>query len=192
MKSSKLMTLLERFPGIVVVDEAYIDFCSVPSLLPLLSSNPRLLVLQTFSKARGLAALRLGMAFGSPYVISLMSRVKYPYNINKATQDMALEALSQPISDQVAEIKAERERLIRELPAFRCVQKVFPSEANFLLVRFDDADRMYAHLLADGIIVRNRSRVVLCAGCLRITVGLKSENDKLLKSVADYEKGNIR
>ena len=190
--NEEVFTVLERFKGIVIVDEAYIDFCSVPSLLGSIGKYPNLVVFQTFSKARGLAALRLGLAFSNPYIISLMMMVKYPYNINASTQKLALAALEAPIDAQVAEIVAQRARLAAALPDFACVRKVYPSEANFILVKVDDADALYGHLIADGIIVRNRNRVVGCAGCLRITVGLPEENDKLLKSLADYEKGDIR
>ncbi len=180
--------ILGRFHGIVVVDEAYIDFCSVPSLLPALERFPNLIVLQTFSKARGMAALRLGMAFSQPYIIRLMSMVKYPYNINGSTQRLALEALGKPIDREVAEIVAQRIRLAHKFLRFTCIRRTFPSEANFLLVKVDDADALYAHLIADGIIVRNRTKVPGCKDCLRITVGLPEENDRLLESLERYEK----
>ena len=180
--------ILERFHGIVVVDEAYIDFCSVPSLLPAIWRFANLIVLQTFSKARGMAALRLGMAFSQPYIIRLMSMVKYPYNINESTQRLAMEALEKPIDREVAEIVAQRIRLVHKFLKFTCIRRIFPSEANFLLVKVDDADALYAHLIDDGIIVRNRTKVPGCKDCLRITVGLPEENDKLLKSLERYEK----
>ena len=180
--------ILDRFHGIVVVDEAYIDFCSVPSLLPAIWRFPNLIVLQTFSKARGMAALRLGMAFSQPYIIRLMSMVKYPYNINESTQRLALEALEKPIDREVAEIVAQRIRLVHKFLRFTCIRRIFPSEANFLLVKVDDADALYSHLISDGIIVRNRTKVPGCKDCLRITVGLPEENDKLLRSLERYEK----
>lgn len=190
--NEEVFGVLESFGGIVVVDEAYIDFCSVPSLLGSLDRYPNLVVFQTFSKARGLAALRLGLAFSNEYIIRLMSMVKYPYNINSSTQKLALAALEAPIDGQVAEIVAQRARVAAALPGFSFVRKVYPSQANFILVKVDDANGLYDHLIADGIIVRNRSKIVGCAGCLRITIGLPEENDKLLKSLSDYEKGNIR
>lgn len=190
--NEEVFGVLESFGGIVVVDEAYIDFCSVPSLLGSLDRYPNLVVFQTFSKARGLAALRLGLAFSNEYIIRLMSMVKYPYNINSSTQKLALAALEAPIDGQVAEIVAQRARLAAALPGFSFVRKVYPSQANFILVKVADANGLYDHLIADGIIVRNRSKIVGCAGCLRITIGLPEENDKLLKSLSDYEKGNIR
>ena len=131
------------------------------------------------------------MAFASPYIIRLMSMVKYPYNINQSTQELVSRALQTPIAEHVAETVAQRARVAAALPAFRCVKRVYPSDANFLLVQVDDADTLYTHLLTDGIIVRNRSRVTGCAGCLRITIGLPSENDKLLQSLEAYEKGDI-
>ena len=189
---TQIFDILDRFEGVVVVDEAYADFSSEPSLLDSLDEWPGLIVLQTFSKARGLAALRLGLAFGNPATMKYFSMVKYPYNINEATQKLALESLEGSISAQVEEIKAQRERLARALPSFSFVEKVFPSEANFLLVKVDDADAMYDFLISRGIIVRNRTRVPLCEGCLRITVGTPSENDKLLKAFTEYEESYIR
>ncbi|MBO4263621.1 MAG: histidinol-phosphate transaminase [Bacteroidales bacterium] len=183
-----IRALLAHFGGILVVDEAYADFSEAGSLLAELPQWPRLVILQTCSKARGLAALRLGMAFADPLIIQLMSQVKYPYNINEATQRLAMEALSQPMDAQVREIVAERGRVARMLASFPFVRKVYPSDANFLLVRVDDADALYEHLIADGIIVRNRNRVPLCRGCLRITIGLQAENDKLLTSLQAYAK----
>ncbi len=185
--NEEVFRILSAFRGMVVVDEAYIDFCSVPSLLGSLGDYPNLVVFQTFSKARGLAGLRLGLAFSNPSVIRLMMMVKYPYNINASTQKLALDALDSPVEGQVAEIVAQRGRVAEELPKYPFVRKVYPSEANFILVKVDDADRLYGHLISDGIIVRNRNRVTGCAGCLRITIGLPEENDKLLKSLSDYE-----
>ncbi len=188
---AELVDLIRRFPGIVVLDEAYADFSAKGSLRSRLPELPNLVIFQTLSKAYGLAGLRLGMAFASPYIIRLMSMVKYPYNINQSTQELVSRALQTPIADRVAETVAQRARVATALPAFRCVKRVYPSDANFLLVQVDDADTLYAHLLADGIIVRNRSRVTGCAGCLRITIGLPTENDKLLESLEAYEKGDI-
>ena len=189
--TAELESLIRRFPGIVVLDEAYADFSAKGSLRGLLPEFPNLVIFQTLSKAYGLAGLRLGMAFASPYIIRLMSMVKYPYNINQSTQQLVSEALDRPIDAQVAEIIAQRARVAAALPAFAFVHRVYPSDANFLLVQVDDADALYAHLIADGIIVRNRNRVTGCAGCLRITIGLTSENDRLLQSLQAYEKGDI-
>ena len=189
--AAELEALIRRFPGIVVLDEAYADFSAEGSLRGRLAEFPNLVIFQTLSKAYGLAGLRLGMAFASPYIIRLMSMVKYPYNISQSTQELAARALSEPVDGKIAEIVAQRRRIAAALPAFRCVRRVYPSDANFLLVQVDDADALYAHLITDGIIVRNRSRVPQCEGCLRITIGLPSENDKLLQSMSAYEKGDI-
>ena len=189
--TAELETLIRNFPGIVVLDEAYADFSAKGSLRSRLPEFPNLVIFQTLSKAYGLAGLRLGMAFASAYIIRLMSMVKYPYNINQSTQQLVSAALDKSIDGQVAEIVSQRARVAAALPAFAFVRRVYPSDANFLLVQVDDADALYAHLIADGIIVRNRNRVTGCAGCLRITIGLTSENDKLLQSLQAYEKGDI-
>lgn len=184
--------ILMRFNGMVIVDEAYIDFCSVPSLTAKIDSYPNLIILQTMSKARGLAALRLGMAFTQPYTATLMSMVKYPYNINASTQSIALDMLSRDISGEVREIVSERKRVASELTKFSCVKKIYPSEANFILAEVDDADRLYGHFIADGIIVRNRTNAPMCRNCLRVTIGLREENDSMLKSLSRYEESYIR
>ena len=188
----QLLALVDAFPGVVVLDEAYADFSAQGSLRAEVLRRPNLVVLQTFSKAFGLAGLRLGMAFADERVIDWMNRVKYPYNISQAAQELALKALEASREAEVAEIVAQRQRLAEALPGFPCIHKVWPSDANFLLVRTDDADALYAHLLQDGIIVRNRSRVPGCAGCLRLTVGTPQENDRLLQSLAKYEKSHLR
>mgnify|MGYP003318968058 CR=1 FL=1 len=190
--NSTIYEVLDRFKGMVIVDEAYIDFCSEPSLLKDIERYPNLIILQTFSKARGLAALRLGLAFSNEYVISLMSMVKYPYNINESTQRLALEALEKPITDQVSEIIAQRARVAEALAGFSCVKEVYPSEANFVLAKVDDANALYDHLISRQIIVRNRTKMDLCKNCLRITVGLPEENDRMLKAIQEYEESNIR
>lgn len=184
--NEEICGIVEKFKGIVVVDEAYIDFCSEPSLLARLDRYCNLVVLQTCSKARGLAALRLGMAFSNEYIIKLMSMVKYPYNINEATQQLALEALGKPIDAQIEEIISEREKLAEDMKAYRCVRKVYPSQANFILVKVDDADAIYDHLLSYGIIVRNRTKMPGCRNCLRITVGTPNENDRVRKAMEEY------
>lgn len=186
-----IVRLLDEFNGIVVVDEAYIDFCSTPGVLPLIADYPNLLVLQTFSKAWGLAALRLGLAFAQPRTIEIMSMVKYPYNINAATQKLAMEALWLPIDDKVKQIVEQRGILSARLANLRCVKQVFPSEANFILVRMDDADAAYDFLIQEGIIVRNRNRVTLCEGCLRMTIGTPDENQKLIETLTRYEESNL-
>ena len=188
----ELLALVDSFPGIVVVDEAYADFSTKGSLRTKVLEKDNLVVLQTLSKAWGLAGLRLGLAFASEYIIRLMSMVKYPYNINQATQEAVLKALQTPIDSNVAQIVEQRAAVAQRIAGFACVKEVYPSDANFLLVKVDDADAVYAHLIADGIIVRNRNKVAGCAGCVRITIGLPEENEKMISSLEDYEKGNIR
>lgn len=174
--------ILERFGGVVVLDEAYIDFSVRPSLTSLVKRYPNLIVLQTLSKAWGMAGLRIGLAVADPAVISLMSKVKYPYNINVLAQKMALMKLDEAAKDKaVAEIVGQRFRLEKELANCPEVRGIYSSDANFLLVRFDNPDEVYERLLAGEIIVRNRSKVPGCDGCLRITVGTPAENDRLLR-----------
>ena len=185
--NSQVLDLAARFPGIVVLDEAYIDFCHIPSLRTRVCEVPNLIILQTLSKAWGMAGLRVGLAFANPRTIQLMSMIKYPYNINVLAQKAALEQLRAPIAARVAEIKAQRAVVAATLATCPFVEKVYPSDANFLLVKVKEADALYAHLLRDGIIVRNRSRVRGCEGCLRITIGTPSENKKLLKAIETYE-----
>ena len=180
-----LLELVEAFEGIVVVDEAYIDFSSVPSLAAEVRRYPNLIVLQTMSKARGMAGLRLGLALADAPIVRLMSMVKYPYNINEASQRLVADLLRQPIDDQVACIVQQRGVVAERLRALPVVERVYPSDANFLLVKVRDADAAYEHLVQRGIIVRNRNRVLQCAGCLRITIGLPQENEKMLQSLAE-------
>ena len=188
----EILDLVQRFPGVVVLDEAYADFSPKGSLREKVLEYPNLVVLQTFSKAYGMAGLRLGMAFADAYVIDLMNRVKYPYNISQATQEIVLKALEQSRDREIAELVAQRDRLTAALPQRSCILRLWPSDANFLLVQVADADGLYAHLLQDGIIVRNRSRVPGCAGCLRLTIGTPEENDRLLQSLDRYEKSHLR
>lgn len=190
--NAQIVDLLERFKGMVIVDEAYIDFCSEPSLVAKIGEYANLIVLQTLSKAWGMAGLRVGLAFADEYVIRLMSMVKYPYNINQLAQEAALKALQVDNSSRVAEIVAQRAVVADAVASLSFVEKVYPSEANFILAKVDDADRVYNHLLATGIIVRNRNRVKGCMGCVRITIGLPEENVKLLESLKLYEEGDIR
>ena len=153
-------------------------------MISLLDDYPNLVVLQTLSKAWGMAGLRIGLAIARPEIVSLMSKVKYPYNLNILSQEMALSKLDEArLSRRVSEIIAQRIRLARELPNCPSVKRIYPSEANFLLVRFDEPDAMYQRLLDAGVIVRNRSRVPGCEGCLRITVGTPAENDRLLEAL---------
>ena len=179
--------LLRGFEGLVVVDEAYIDFSSQPSFLVELSQYPNLIVLQTFSKAWGAAAIRLGMAFAAPAIIEVLNKIKYPYNINLLVQNKALELMENEaeMRQEVKAILAERMRMAKLLSEAPFGFEVFPSDANFLLVRVGDADRLYKALVDRGIIVRNRNRVLKCQGCLRITIGLPAENDLLLRALSE-------
>ncbi len=182
--------LLNNFNGLVVVDEAYINFSRQRSLLKELKEYPNLVIMQTFSKAWGLAALRLGMAFASKEIVDLLNRIKPPYNINQATQDFALEALQelQQVNDMITEIVAMRNELIRVFEKLPLVQKVYPSDANFLLVKVRDAAAVYDYLLTKEIVVRDRSRVQLCEDCLRITIGTEKENTLLIDALIEYMK----
>ena len=179
--------LLRGFEGLVVVDEAYIDFSAQPSFLAELSQYPNLIVLQTFSKAWGAAAIRLGMAFAAPAIIEVLNKIKYPYNINLLVQNKALELMENEaeMRQEVKAILAERVRMAKLLSEAPFGFEVFPSDANFLLVRVGDADRLYKALVDRGIIVRNRNRVLKCQGCLRITIGLPAANDLLLHALSE-------
>ena len=181
--------LAEAFDGILVVDEAYIDFSERGSMLDVLDSYPNVIVLQTFSKAWGMASLRLGMAFACPEIAAVFSKVKYPYNVNGPTQKAVIEhILHDDIHPQVEEIKQERDRIAKSMAMLPIVKNVFPSDANFLLVRFDAPDEVYDYLVENGAIVRNRSRLVACEGCLRITIGTPEENRHLLSLLTDFKK----
>ena len=177
---AQILSLADRFDGMLVVDEAYIDFSSQPSLAGFLKDFPNLIMLQTLSKAYGLAALRLGLAFADERTMSMFANVKYPYNISLAGMEKAMGLLRRDVAAEVSIIKAERKRMAEALAALPRVRKVWPSDANFLLVQVDDARGLYDELLDAQVIVRDRSRVLGCDGCLRITVGTKEENDKVL------------
>lgn len=188
LKIEEIEQLLHDFDGIVVVDEAYSDFSSAPVFRTRLDQYPNIIVLNTMSKAWGCAAIRLGMAFASEDIIMLLNKVKYPYNINRLTQLQALDALRsrEDVEKWVGLLLQERGRLInafRELPLCECI---YPSDANFFLAKVSDAQAIYDYLVERGIIVRNRTRVQLCANCLRVTVGTKSENAELLSALRQY------
>lgn len=177
-----LERLANNFNGILVVDEAYADFSEKGSMLSVLDKHPNLVVLQTLSKAWGMAGLRLGLAFAAEPIAQLFARVKYPYNVNGPTQQEVMRRLeTEPHDAHVAEVVAQRKMLVEALSGLTCVVKVFESDANFLLVKVTDADKIYDQLVAEGIIVRNRNKVVGCEGCLRLTVGTPHENQRLLK-----------
>ncbi len=190
IRRQDIEAILNNFQGLVVVDEAYINFSAVKSFTQELAEYPNLVVLQTLSKAWGLAALRLGMAFASKEIIAVYNKIKPPYNINQATQDIVLEALDHvdQVNDWIKETVAEREKLVRELLELDYVQHITPSDANFILVKMEQPREVYDYLVQYGIIVRDRSKVELCEGCLRITVGTPAENQILLEKLNQINK----
>lgn len=187
MQVEEVEKLLRHFDGIVVVDEAYSDFSTVPVFRRRLSEFPNLIVLNTMSKAWGCAAIRLGMAFASKDIIGLFNKVKYPYNVNQLTQQHALEALSDRLQVEkwVKLLLQERKTMMASFTELRVCEKVYPSDANFFLAKMTDANGIYKYLVEKGIIVRNRSKVRLCGNCLRITIGTKLENDELLGALRE-------
>lgn len=181
--------VLTKFEGIVVVDEAYSDFSTNQPFRSLLDNYPNLIVLNTFSKAWASAAIRLGMAFANEDIIALFNKVKYPYNVNLLTQEKACALLSDlaTIDNWLAQIRREKANVLPALAELPIVLKVFPTDANFVLVRVTDADSIYRYLIEKGIVVRNRSRVQLCKDCLRITIGTRQENNELLGALRFYK-----
>lgn len=181
--------VLTSFSGIVVIDEAYSDFSVQQPFRDILDSYPNLIVLNTFSKAWASAAIRLGMAFASEEIIALFNKVKYPYNVNLLTQEKALAVLEDFVNVEswLTQIKREREHVLPALQELPIVLKVFPTDANFVLVRVTDANRIYRYLIEQGIVVRNRHRVQLCQDCLRITIGTRQENNELLGALRFYK-----
>jgi histidinol-phosphate aminotransferase len=186
LNRQEILKIIERFTGIVVIDEAYIDFSSETSWLNDLDKYPNLIVLQTFSKAWGLASLRCGMAFASEEIIAYFNKVKYPYNLSSLVQNTILAQFdvgSENKNEWVKIILGERKYLIDALKKIPIVEKIYPSDANFLLVKVNDANEIYKKLVGTGVIVRNRNSVSLCGNCLRITVGTKEENEILIESL---------
>jgi len=185
---NEIKKLLTSFEGIVVLDEAYIDFASEGSFSEMLSNYPNLVILQTFSKAWGSAAIRLGMAFASTEIIAVLNKIKYPYNINILTQKQALSALKNDtqVKQWVKTLLTERAVLVDALQQLPIVQHIYPTDANFVLVRVDDANALYHYLVDKSIIVRNRNTVSLCLGCVRITVGTPEENQILLEELKKF------
>lgn len=181
-------TILVNFKGIVVIDEAYINFSKQRSFTQELAEYPNLVILQTLSKAWGLAALRLGMAFASKDIIAIFNKIKPPYNINQATQDLVLEALENvdQVNAWIKETVAEREKLVTALSTIEQVHHITPSDANFILMKLEEPRELYNFLVSRGIIVRDRSKVELCEGCLRITVGTGDENVKLIEAIKQF------
>ncbi len=181
--------VLNNFEGIVVIDEAYINFSKQRSFISELIEYPNLVVLQTFSKAWGMAGLRVGMAFASEAIINVFNKIKPPYNINEASQKLVMNALDNidQVNSWIQVIVLEREKLIHELKKLAFVQKVLPSDANFILIKVENAKTIYNYLTENGIIVRDRSKVDLCEGCLRITVGTIVENIQLINTLKNYK-----
>ena len=179
----QIVQLLDLFKGILVVDEAYIDFSEQKSALSILDQYPQLLVCQTFSKAYGLAGIRLGMCYANPLIIDYFNKIKPPYNVNSLTQSRALAQLetSESIQNQVISLISERKKLEQELKQFDFVSKIYPSDANFLLVVVDDANKRYDQFLDAGVVLRNRSRLQGCNNALRVTVGTPEENTNFIK-----------
>jgi histidinol-phosphate aminotransferase len=182
-------TLLANFNGIVVVDEAYINFSRQKSFIQELTEYANLVVMQTLSKAWGLAGLRVGMAFASEEIIEVMNRVKPPYNVNEASQQLALQALQnvQQVNDWIKETLIQRDKLVLTLKEMVFVLDIYPSDANFVLVKTTNATGIYNYLVDKGIIVRNRTNVELCEGCLRITIGTPEENNTLIETLQQYK-----
>jgi histidinol-phosphate aminotransferase len=180
-----IFDVLEKFQGFVVVDEAYIDFSREDSITKLLSRFPNLIVFQTLSKAWGSAAIRCGMAFASKDIINIYNKVKYPYNINRLTQEAALERLNNTfeVEQWVKLLLQERSRMLTAFAELPMCKRIYPTDANFFLAEMDDAQKAYDYLVDKGIIVRNRTRITLCKNCLRITIGTKAENTELLAAL---------
>lgn len=185
LEREKIELIIQNFKGLVVIDEAYIDFTDDPGFLPELSKYPNLVILQTLSKAWGLAGLRLGMCFAAKEVIRVLNKIKYPYNINVLTQEIVYDKLltEEQTKSRVETIVQEREKLKQTLVTLKPVIKVYPSDANFLLVKFENAKTVYQTLLQKGIVVRDRSSVQGCEDCLRITVGTPTENELLVNAL---------
>jgi len=188
LNREQILKIVNGFNGLTIIDEAYIDFSSEKSWLDVLNEYPKLIILQTFSKAWGLAGVRLGMAFASPEIIQLYNKVKYPYNINVLTQQLVMSQLTQAErkTGWVKLLINERTRIIERFGQISLIQAIYPTDANFVLVKVPDANAVYQFLVAKGIIVRNRNTVTLCEGCLRITVGIESENELLLSAIEQF------
>ena len=181
-ESAKIERIIKEFKGIVVIDEAYIDFTEEESWIRKLKKYPNLIVIQTLSKAYGMAGIRLGICYASEYIISMLNRIKPPYNVNELTQQRAAKILlyKEGLKREVNVILEEREVLIKDLQTIPFIEKVYPTNANFILVKVDDANKRYAELIKHGIVVRNRTKQPLCENCLRLTVGTSNENKKLM------------
>jgi histidinol-phosphate aminotransferase len=185
--------LLQNFKGLVVIDEAYIDFSKKESWINELDEYPNLVITQTLSKAYGLAGIRLGICYASAEVISVLNKIKPPYNVNELTQKRALERLDNPdkIKSEIESIITQREELLKVLLDIKFVEKIYPTEANFILIKVDDANKRYDELIAKGIVIRNRTTQPLCDNCLRLTIGTELENQKLMEALASLPTLNV-
>ena len=190
LDAAEIEKVLKNFSGIVAVDEAYIDFSSQPSYLNKLKEYPNMVVLQTFSKAWGSAGVRLGMAFASEEIIKIFNKVKYPYNVNVLTQRYAIKLLDNfsQVEKKVKAILKNREKLEKQLAKVECVKEVYPTDANFILVKTTDSDAIYKYLIEKGIVARNRNGITLCDNCLRITVGTADENKQVIAALKNFSK----
>ena len=190
LDATEIEKVLNNFGGIVAVDEAYIDFSSQPSYLKVLKEHPNMVVLQTFSKAWGSAGVRLGMAFASEEIIKIFNKVKYPYNVNVLTQRYAIKLLDNfsQVEKKVKAILKNREKLEKQLAKVECVKEVYPTDANFILVKTTDSDAIYKYLIEKGIVARNRNGITLCDNCLRITVGTAEENKQVISALKNFSK----
>ena len=186
---SEIEKILREFEGLVILDEAYNDFSEAPSFLEELDKYPNLVVFQTFSKAWGCAAIRLGMAFASEAIIGILSKIKYPYNVNQLTQQQAIAMLHKyyEIERWIKTLKEERDYLEEEFAKLPCTVRMYPSDSNFFLAKVTDAVKIYNYLVGEGIIVRNRHSISLCCNCLRVTVGTRVENNTLLAALKKYQ-----
>lgn len=184
-EAERIEKLINSFNGIVVIDEAYIDFSTQESWVSRLDEFPNLIVTQTLSKAYGLAAIRLGICYASQEIIAVLNKIKPPYNVNKLTQEAALNALKDQdkVNKEIQNIISERDKMITDFAQIGIIKKIFPSDANFVLARVDYGNKRYEQLIQKGIVVRNRSNQVLCDNCLRFTVGTKEENEKLIEEL---------
>ena len=189
LNRDEILKTVEGFEGIVIVDEAYIDFAQQLSMRQELLNHPNLIILQTMSKAWGSAAIRLGMAFASKEIISIYNKVKYPYNVNQLTQEQALAMLKDPfeVDKWVKILMAERSRLMQAFMELPICEKIYKTDANFFLAKMTDANAIYNYLVDKGVIVRNRNKVQLCQNCLRITIGNRTENNELLSALRQYK-----
>lgn len=189
MNREDVELLLNNFPGIVIIDEAYINYSKQKTFIQELTEYPNLIVMQTLSKAWGLAALRLGLAYASMDIVDIYNKTKPPYNVNEASQQLALQALqnTEQVNNWIKEVVLEREKLTQQLNGLSFIEKIYPSDANFFLMKVNDADKLYNYLTDNEIVVRNRTKEVMCENCLRITVGTPAENFLLIQTLKNYK-----